>query len=451
MKLVVCGVALSCTLAVARSQRLDEIFPLLDLFGSCAAIVQSDYADEVNVTNLIYGALRGMMRSLDPHSEFMEPEATEELKVTTEGQFGGIGIEIGIRDEYLTVIAPLDDTPAAKAGVAPNDRIIRINHESTRDMSLSEAVKRLRGAPGTVVTVAIQRVLGPRREIMEHVLTRAIIKVHSVRDVKILDPTNHIGYVRVTNFDKTTSSELKVALASLATQEMASLILDLRNNGGGLLNEAIAVASLFLEPGQVVVATRGRMPSQNTVARVGEDGAVYRGPLVVLVNGASASASEIVAGALKDHRRAIVLGSRTFGKGSVQTVIPVGNNNCALRLTTAKYYTPSGECIHGTGIFPTVEVMMSPEDELALLERRMRGYDRVDPEKLSERERARYEELKNVRDMQLERAIDVLRALAFLHPPVATNGVGAASASRAAAVPLEESLPAVSTNNPAAR
>lgn len=428
----------------APRQRMDDIFPLLDLFGSCAAIVQSDYADEVNVTNLIYGALRGMMRSLDPHSEFMEPEATEELKVTTEGQFGGIGIEIGIRDDYLTVITPLDDTPAAKAGLAPNDRIIRINHESTRDMSLTEAVKRLRGAPDTVVTVTIQRVLGTQREVKDHVLTRAIIKVHSVRDVKMLDLTNGIGYVRVTNFDKTTSSELRTAIASLSTQQMTSLILDLRNNGGGLLNEAIAVASLFLEPGQVVVSTRGRVATQNTVARVQENGTVFRGPLVVLVNGASASASEIVAGALKDHRRAIVVGTRTFGKGSVQTVIPVGNNNCSLRLTTAKYYTPSGECIHGTGIFPTVEVTLSPEDELALLEWRLRGFDRIDPEKLSKADRTRYNELKKVRDMQLERSMDILRALAFLNP--------ALTAAPPAAVTAAVAPPAVSpavTNTPA--
>jgi len=401
----------------APRPRPDDVFPFLDLFGSCLAIVQSDYADDVNVTNLIYGALRGMMRSLDPHSEFMEPEATEELKVATEGQFGGIGIEIGVRDEYLTVIAPLEDTPAAKAGLAPNDKIIRINQESTRDMSITEAVKRLRGTPGTVVTVAVQRVYHDRREIKEHALTRAVIKVRSVRDAALLDSTNGIGYVRVTNFDKTTTGELHAALDSLSTQGMASLVLDLRNNGGGLLGEAISVGALFLEPGQVIVSTRGRIESQNQVARVEENGAVYRGPMAVLVNGASASASEIVAGALKDHRRAVVVGSRTFGKGSVQTVVPVGNNNCSLRLTTAKYYTPSGVCIHGTGIFPTVEVSLPLEDEIALLEKRARGYDKADPETLSKTERARYDELKNVRDVQLERAMDVLRALHFLHAP----------------------------------
>lgn len=443
-----CAALLVLSAHAAPRTRPDDIFPLLDLFGSCAAIVQSDYADDVNVTNLIYGALRGMMRSLDPHSEFMEPEATEELKVTTEGQFGGIGIEIGIRDEYLTVIAPLDDTPAAKAGLAPNDKIIRINQESTRDMSINEAVKRLRGVPGTVVTIAVQRVYDSKREIKEHVLTRDIIKVRSVRDVAMLDTTNGIGYVRVTNFDKTTTSELRAALESLSTQQMTSLILDLRNNGGGLLNEAISVAALFLEPGQVVVSTRGRIESQNQVARVEADATYYHGALVVLVNGASASASEIVAGALKDHRRAVVVGSRTFGKGSVQTVIPVGNNNCSLRLTTAKYYTPSGVCIHGTGIYPTVEVTMSAEEEIALLERRMRGYDKVDPETLSETERARYDELRRVRDIQLERALDILRALRFLNQPAAASHAGVPA-------PIVTNAPAArvpaSTNAPPAR
>jgi len=435
-KRCMCVAAASAALLLSSAQsaprtRPDDIFPLLDLFGSCAAIVQSDYADDVNITNLIYGALRGMMRSLDPHSEFMEPEATEELKVTTEGQFGGIGIEIGIRDDYLTVIAPLDDTPAAKAGLAPNDKIIRINHESTREMSISEAVKRLRGAPDTVVTIAVQRVFDTKREIKEYVLTRAVIKVRSVRDAAILDRTNGIGYVRVTNFDKTTSSELRAALEALSTQQMTALILDLRNNGGGLLNEAISVSALFLEPGQVIVSTRGRIEAQNHVARVEDNGAVYHGPLAVLVNGASASASEIVAGALKDHRRAVIVGSRTFGKGSVQTVIPVGNNNCSLRLTTAKYYTPSGVCIHGTGIFPTVEVTLSIEDEIALLERRMRAFDKVDPASLSKAERARYEELMHVRDVQLERAMDVLRALLFLNPPAAAPRPAAPSTATA--------------------
>jgi len=391
-----------------------ELFPFLDLFASCLTIVESEYVDEVNPTNVMYNALHGLMRALDPHSEFMEPEATEELKIETEGAFGGIGIELGIRDEYLTVIAPIEGTPAAEAGLMPFDQIVKIGGESARSMSIHEAIKRMRGKPGTDVHITIQRRVQDQRELKDFSLTRAVIKVNSVRDAALIDPTNHIGYVRVTAFDKTTARELQHAIDGLVTQGMWALVLDVRNNGGGLLVEAIKMADMFLESNAVIVSVRSRVLRREQVFRASGEGAQYRMPLVVLVNGASASASEIVTGAIKDNQRGLVIGSKTFGKGSVQTVLPIGNNNCSLRLTTAKYYTPSGVCIHGTGIYPHIDVQLTLDDEIKLIEKRSNAFRKADPAQLTKAERAHYEALRAARDTQLERACDILNALRVL-------------------------------------
>ncbi|NLF38785.1 S41 family peptidase [bacterium] len=407
------GLIAGAALGASPSQPSPEdIFPYLDLFASAVAIIQSDYADEVDPTNLIYGALHGMLRSLDPHSEFMEPQAVDDLKVETEGEFGGLGIEIGVRDDMLTVIAPMEDTPAFKAGLMPNDKIIKIGDENTRGMSVGDAIKRLRGKPGTKVTITIQRTLKDVREVKEHTITRAIIKVNTVRDAQMVDPTNMIGYVRVTNFDKNTGAALRDAIDALVTQGMEALVLDLRNNGGGLLVTSIDVSSLFLRANDVVVSTRGRIPSQNQVYRVPENGTWYAFPMVVLLNGASASASEIVTGALKDHKRAVVLGSKSFGKGSVQTVLPIGANNTALRLTTAKYYTPSGVCIHGTGIYPNIEVPITIDDEISIVEKR--ALARESTNTMSKAAYERYKQLEQFRDQQLDRAVDLLKGMRFL-------------------------------------
>jgi len=393
--------------------RLKDLYQFLDLFASCVTIVQSDYAEEINPTNLVYGALHGMMRSLDPHSEFMEAEETEALKIETEGEFSGIGIEIGLRDDYLTVIAPIEGSPAFRAGLMPNDRIIKINDTSTRDMSIGEGSKLLRGKKGTKVRVGIYRALKDKRETKDFTITRDTIRVQRVRDACVLDPTNRTGYVRVTAFDRSTADELGTAIEGLVTQGIDSLILDLRNNGGGLLSEAVDLASMFLDATQTVVSTRGRIESQNQLFTASADGPKFRMPMAVLVNGASASASEIVCAAIRDNHRGVVVGSRTFGKGSVQTVLPVGNG-CSLRLTTAKYYTPSGECIHGTGIFPTVEVKISIDDEIKLIEKRSSSFTKASAETMTKEERAHYDELKTFRDAQLDRAMDVLAALRFL-------------------------------------
>ncbi len=407
-----------------------ELFPFLDLFASCLTIVESEYVDELNPTNVMYSALHGLMRALDPHSEFMEPEATEELKIETAGEFGGIGIELGIRDEYLTVIAPIEGTPAAEAGLMPFDQIVKIGDDSARNLSINEAIKRMRGKPGTPLRLTIQRRVQERRELKDFTLTRAVIKVTSVRDAALIDPTNQIGYVRVTAFDKTTAGELQNAIDGLVTQGMWALVLDMRNNGGGLLVEAIKIADMFLESNAVIVSVRSRVLRRAQVFRASGEGAHYLMPLVILVNGASASASEIVTGAIKDHQRGLVIGSKTFGKGSVQTVLPIGNNNCSLRLTTAKYYTPSGVCIHGTGIYPHIEVQLTLEDEIKLIEKRSNAFRKADPAQLTKDERALFELLRGTRDPQRERALDILTALRmlgsgglarYMPPPAATN------------------------------
>jgi len=409
--IVIVSLSLNIRAEENKKYKHEDIFPLLDLFASSLALVESDYVDVVNPTNLFYGALHGMLRSLDPHSEFMEPEAVTNLKVDTEGEFAGIGIEIGVRDNFPTVIAPIEDTPAFEKGLMPNDKIIQIEKTDTRGMQLSKVIKMLKGKPGTEVNFKILRKYSDKKEIKDIKIIRAIIKIKKVKGAKILDQTNGIGYVRVTGFDKKVGKELKIAIDGLVTQGLTSLILDLRNNGGGLLKSAIDIGNLFLETNKIVVSTRGKIPSQNQVYRCPKSNSNYFFPLAVLVNGASASASEIVCAAIKDHNRGIIVGSKTYGKGSVQTVHPIGENGTALKLTTAKYYTPSGECIHGTGIFPNIELKISIEDEIKLIQKRSRKYSTDELETLTDDEKKLHEELKKFRDAQLDRAIDALKAL----------------------------------------
>jgi len=412
-KLIIFTVILFAALRICAEEKNnhEDIFPLLDLFASSLALVESDYVDEINPTNLFYGALHGMLRSLDPHSEFMEAKDVDDLKTETEGEFGGIGIEIGIRDDFPAVIAPIEDTPAFEKGLMPNDKIIKIEKTDTRGLPLNKVIKLLKGKPGTEVNFKILRNYTDKREIKDIKIERAIIKIKKIKGAEIIEPTNGIGYVRLTGFDKNAAKKLQNAIDNLVTQGLNSLIMDLRNNGGGLLKSAIEISSLFLETNQVVVSTRGRISSQNKVYRCLETNVNYKFPLVVLVNGASASASEIVCGAIKDHRRGVIIGSKTYGKGSVQTVHPVGEKDTAIRLTTAKYYTPSGECIHGTGIFPNIELKISIEDEIKLIQKRSRKYSSVEIETLTESEKKLHKDLKKYRDAQLDRAVDVLKAL----------------------------------------
>jgi carboxyl-terminal processing protease len=318
------------------------------------SIIQQDYVEEINVQEVIEGAIKGMLNSLDPHSSFMKPEDFKELQVETKGSFSGIGIEITIKDGILTVVSPIEGTPAFKKGIQAGDLIIKIEGESTKDMSLMEAVKKLRGVKGSEVTISIHREGWP--ELKEITMVRDVIPLHSVR-AKTLEPG--YGYVRITNFQTKTTIDLKKAMDELtADGDMKGLVLDLRNNPGGLLDQSVKVADLFIEEG-VIVSTKGRLKDQNMEFTAHSRGKVYKHPMVVLVNGGSASASEIVAGALQDHKRALILGTQTFGKGSVQTIIPM-NDGAGLRLTTARYYTPNGTSIQAKGITPDILVPLQP-------------------------------------------------------------------------------------------
>ena len=364
--------------------------------------------DKLSYESLIRNALRGMLASLDPHSEYMDPSKYTQLRADTEGEFGGVGIVVGMRDNYLTVIAPMADTPALRAGVLAGDRIIRIEERSARGLTFQEALELLRGQPGTDVDITIHRPsTGENRTIR---VTRAVIKIDMVKDMA--GGTNFdlgedsVGYVRITQFGDMTSEDLRLALDRLLEQGMESLILDLRNNPGGLLDQAVEVAGMFLEEGQMVVYTKGQKPTSHTVRKAHDSDPLLDLPMAVLVNHGSASASEIVAGCLQDLKRAVVIGDTTFGKGSVQSILPQPDGS-ALRLTTAKYYTPSARIIDNQGISPDILVRISPEDQEALdYQRATGGLDSFTdlPEVTRER-------IRNTRDIALDRARNLLLAI----------------------------------------
>ncbi|MCK4422964.1 MAG: S41 family peptidase, partial [Candidatus Omnitrophica bacterium] len=325
----------------------DDFYKEIELYTNTMTIIQREYVDEVNSHDLIYGSLQGMLSSLDPHSQFMPPDDYKDIQVETSGEFGGLGIEITIRDDLLTIISPLEGTPADKAGIQAGDRIVGIEGETTKNINIHDAVKKLRGKPGTEVTITIMR--EKAKKIFDVTIVRAIIKVESVRKVKMI--SENIGYIRLATFGEKSANDIEQALDKLAGEGMEALILDLRNNPGGLLNISVKIADKFLDEGKLIVTTRGRKEDQVLEFKAHSDNTFAQYPLVVLVNHGSASASEIVAGAIKDNGRGVLLGTKTFGKGSVQTIIPMPDGS-ALRLTTAKYFTPSGQCIHDIGIKP---------------------------------------------------------------------------------------------------
>lgn len=346
--LILCGSLFGMLVGGRIASTAQNTYEKLDLFSDILAQIQNTYVDEVPTEKIVYGAIDGMLATLDPHSSFMPPETYKEMQVDTTGQFGGLGIEISVKDDVLTVVTPIEDTPASRAGLMPDDKILAIDGVTTENMGLNEAVKKMRGPRGSKVTITVLRAGAAPKD---YTLTREIIKVKSVRSRLIGDD---IGYARISQFQERTGDDLAKALDQLEKKSIHGLVLDLRNNPGGLLDQAIEVGDLFIDDG-LIVYTKGRVPNSNQEYRATAGSKKRTYPIVVLVNGGSASASEIVAGALQDHKRALIMGTTTFGKGSVQTIIPQRDGS-ALRLTTAKYYTPNGRSIQATGINPDVMV-----------------------------------------------------------------------------------------------
>jgi carboxyl-terminal processing protease len=325
----------------------------IELFTDVMSIIKKSYVEDVDTKKLIYGAINGMLSSLDPHSSFMPPDTYKEMKIDTKGAFGGLGIEISIKDGVLTVISPIEDTPAFKAGIKSGDMILKIDDKFTKDLNINDAVKRMRGVKGTKVILTIMREGFEKPK--EFPLVRDIIQVKSVR-FSLMD--GGYGYVRIAQFQEKTDEDLSKALKTLKEEnkgELKGLVLDMRNDPGGLLDQAVRVADHFVPDGQMIVYTEGREKDSKMQFTAKKGGKEPNYPIVVVINGGSASASEIVAGALQDHKRAIIMGTQSFGKGSVQTIIPLSDDS-GLRLTTARYYTPKGRSIQAKGITPDIAV-----------------------------------------------------------------------------------------------
>jgi carboxyl-terminal processing protease len=373
-------------------------------FAKPVELIRQDYVwQPVSYHDLIYAAMKGMLSSLDPHSQFMDPDDFKDMQDDTRSRFNGLGVEVAIRDGLLTVVTPMEDTPAAKAGILAGDQILKINGASTEKLGLQEAISVLRGEPGQKITLTILR--PSTREIKDYPLERKEIKVQSVKGTRLLEPELtgpfKVGYVRIVQFNEPTADEFAKALDDLQKQGMQALVLDLRNNPGGLLNSAVDVLGQFLPPNTKVVSTQGRASSQkhdySTPIGVKER---PRFPLVVLVNEGSASGSEIVAGALKDLHRAIVVGETTFGKGSVQNVMQMPDGS-ALRFTTAKYYTPSKTVIQGNGVVPNILVPLTSEQDRAVAA--LRNNDKI--------QSAEATGLIKEKDLQMMRGIDALKGV----------------------------------------
>lgn len=380
--------------SLGKNKEKSEIYKELDIFAEALSIVNKKYPEEKPAKDLIYGAISGLISSLDPYSEFLTPQAYKELIIDTEGEFGGIGIEITIKDGLLTVVSPIEDTPAWKANIKPNDIIVKIDNETTKGITLNEAVKKLRGEPKTKVSITILR--NDNKKIEDITLERDIIKIKNIKRSLILD--DGIGYIRITEFREKTSDELIEALENLKRNNLKALIIDVRNNPGGLLDSAIKAANIFLEEGKPIVSIKSKDEKEYIYKSYNEKNKYLNISTVILVNKGSASASEIFASALRDNNKAILLGENTFGKGSVQSVIPLKDNS-AIRLTTAKYYTAGGLSIDEKGITPDIlipkEESEAKEDIFEMLEKE----DKFDYKK----------------DNQIIRAVDLLKGLLILN------------------------------------
>ena len=419
--------------AFAHAQGDGESYEDLDLFGDILENIRSGYVEEVSTSELIEAAIEGMIASLDPHSKYHNPKSYKEVQVQARGEFGGLGIEVTMEDGLVKVIAPIDDTPAQRAGIEPGDLVTHLDDEPVFGLTLQQAVDKMRGPPNSEITLTIRR-SGLEND-LEIPITRAIIKIRSVR-ARVVD--DEIIVARISAFSEHTSDDLDDTVGDLLEEQgdqLLGAVLDLRNNPGGLLDQAVAVSDAFLERGEIV-STRGREPESALRFNAREGDIIDGLPLVVLINNGSASASEIVAGALQDHGRALILGTRSFGKGSVQTVIPLGGGNGALRLTTARYFTPSGRSIQEQGIDPDIvveQVRLQPEPEPAATaeqrEEDLRGHlddggigveDDEDPaaEEAVEEEP---EDDPTAGDYQLARAIEHLRSARILSGESAIN------------------------------
>jgi carboxyl-terminal processing protease len=374
--------------AVSKVTDNAATYEQLRLFTEVLSIVQNQYVDEVPPKELIYSAIKGTLRGLDPHSSFLDPDSYRDMQVETSGSFGGLGIEITLKDDILTVVAPIDGTPAHRAGLHTGDRIVKIDGLPTKDMQLADAVKRMRGKPGTKVLISVVREGWAEPKDFE--IVREQIKVQSVKTVEMGDG---IEYLKLRQFQEQSPHDLEVALEKFTKAGMKALILDLRNNPGGLLTAAVEVSEKFIDDGKLVVYTEGRVKNQNMRFPAHAKRGYSQMPMVVLVNQGSASASEIVAGALQDWGRATIVGTQTFGKGSVQTIIPLSDGS-GLRLTTAKYFTPKGRSIHGKGITP--DVIIEAPKEPAPKDRPLPSADPLEDMK---------------KDVQLQKALEVLKTL----------------------------------------
>ncbi len=433
-------IVLSLTLSLfltglmAKEGSKDDVYRKLKVFSEAISYIEKNYVDYVDSNTLIYGAIKGMLMNLDPHSSFMTPEMYKEMQVDTKGRFEGIGIEITIKDEQLTIVSPIEGTPAFKAGLKASDLILKIDDASTKNMSLSEAANRIRGPKGTNVTLTIWREGFEKPK--EYTITRGVVKVASVSS-KVFEDGN-IGYVRIRQFQSNTANDVIDALKKIKADELSGLIIDIRFNAGGLLNVAVDVTDIFIPKNMVVVSTKGKVEEQSMVFKSRKDSFVPNYPIVVLVNAGSASASEILAGALQDYHRAVILGTKTFGKGSVQTVYPLEDGS-AMRLTTAKYYTPKGKSIQAEGVTPDIlvenllvedkkriisEEHVLREKDLVEMDERDKNktaptkdkdnkdnkeemIDKKDNKKDKEEEK---EGISYIEDLQLQRAIDIIKA-----------------------------------------
>jgi carboxyl-terminal processing protease len=401
LKVAVLLLALFAFAAAPRAaESYTNAYEAIALFTKVLEEVHRSYVDtnEAGYDSLIRHAMTGMLQDLDPYSQFMDKESYEDIKDDTAGHFSGVGLVVSMKDGLLTVVSPMEDTPAFRAGMLSGDIIIEIDGKETREMSLSDAVKKMRGDAGAEVKLKIVR--PSTHAIKDHALIREEITVASVKDAKLIE--DHIGYIRLTQFNEPTAEDLKNELKKLTDQKMKALVLDLRGNPGGLLTTAAGVAELFLPRGDLIVFTKGRSMEMDQQSFKSSGFTHYTDfPMVVLVNGGSASAAEIVSGALQDHKRAVLVGEKTFGKGSVQSILPL-EDGAAIKLTTAKYYTPSERVIHGNGIEPDVKVVMNPEDLFKIRMKQARKADATDVAHSIEPE---------LRDIQLDYAIGTLKGM----------------------------------------